>query len=143
MAREQTNHKYNTEYIDQNYNNLDVSFYWPLFGTGQDFIIIIDFPLHYNTAFIASEVMKKGATGVAYITVYPDEVKISLRLSKTLKPETVEKYRVDLLARQMDGGGHKGASGAEMENLELSLEEIKGWTKEKELETEIIDLRQK
>ncbi|MCE7741503.1 MAG: hypothetical protein GOP50_03505 [Candidatus Heimdallarchaeota archaeon] len=109
----------------------------------KDFIIIIDSPLHYNTAFIASEVMKKGATGVAYITVYPDEVKISLRLSRSLKPQTVEKYRVDLLAKKMDGGGHKGASGAEMESLEPSLEEIIEWTKEKVLETEIVDLRQK
>ncbi len=109
----------------------------------KDFIIIIDSPFHYNTAFIAREVMKKGAIGVAYITVYPAEVKISLRLSRALKPEAVEKYRVDLLAKQMAGGGHKGASGAEMENLELSLEEIIEWTKEKGLETEIVDLRQK
>ncbi|MHA1199020.1 MAG: hypothetical protein ACTSQF_06685 [Candidatus Heimdallarchaeaceae archaeon] len=109
----------------------------------KDFIIIIDSPHHYNTTFIANEVMKKGATGAAYISVYPDEVKISLRLSRSLKSEEVEKYRVDLLAKRMFGGGHKGASGAEMENLEATMDEILKWAKEKELETEIVDLREK
>lgn len=109
----------------------------------KDFIIIIDDPLHYNTAFIAREVMKRGAIGAAYITVNPDDVKISLRLSKTLRPDEVEKYRVDLLAKQMDGGGHKGASGAELKDLDQTLDKILLWTKKMNLQAETLDLREK
>ncbi len=107
----------------------------------KDFIIIIDSPLHYNTAYIASLVMKRGAIGAAYITVYPDEVKVSLRLSRNLEAKQVDKYRVDFLANQMDGGGHKGASGAEAENLDDVLAKIMDWTKEKDLKIEIVDLK--
>ncbi len=106
-----------------------------------DFIIIIDKPLHYNIAAISSELQKRGVKGVTYITVYPEEVKISFRLNRALKPEEVEKYRVDLLANKMDGGGHKGASGAEMENLEETLGIIKNWIKEVQLKLGVVDLR--
>ena len=43
----------------------------------------------------------------------------------------------------MGGGGHKGASGAEMESLEPTLEIIKSWAKEINLEIKIVDLRKK
>ena len=109
----------------------------------KDFTIIIDYPHRYNTAFIAGEIMKRGSKGAAYISVYPDNVKVSLRLSKLLKSEDVEKYRVDLLAEQMEGGGHKGAAGAELENLEQVMGKINSWTVELKLETVIVDLRKK
>jgi len=108
-----------------------------------DFIILIDDPLHYNTAAIASELQKRGGKGVAYLTVYPEETKISLRLNRAMSIKDVEKYRVDLLANKMSGGGHKGASGAEMENLDETLEIIKTWTKEANLNMKIVDLRKK
>ena len=107
----------------------------------KDFITIIDKPLNYNIAFIASEVMKRGAIGVAYITVYPKEVKISLRLNRNLEAKNVDYYRVDLLAQTMSGGGHKGASGAEVEKLEQAIKKISEWIEQKGLDTEIIDLR--
>ena len=109
----------------------------------KEFIIIIDSPLHYNTAFIAREVMKRGAIGAAYLTVNPNDVKVSLRLSRALPQEIVDKYRVDLVANKMDGGGHKGASGAEVENLEQVMERLIEWTEKKRLKTEIVDLREK
>jgi len=109
----------------------------------RDFIVLIDKPLHYNIAFISHEIQKRGATGIAYLTVYPDEVKVSLRLNKQLSSEDVERYRVDLLAQSMSGGGHKGASGAETESLESTLEKIKSWTNEKGLQIAIYDLREK
>ena len=87
--------------------------------------------------------MKRGAIGAAYITDYPGEVKISLRLSRSLNPDEVEKYRVDLLANQLSGGGHKGASGAEVETLEFALEKIQQWTEKKNLSTEILNLKEK
>jgi len=108
-----------------------------------DFIILIDDPLHYNTAAIASELQKRGVKGVAYLTVYPEETKVSLRLNRALSIKDVEKYRVDLLANTMSGGGHKGASGAEMENLDETLEIIKTWTNEVNLNMKIVDLRKK
>lgn len=106
-----------------------------------DFIVIIDQPLHLNLAFIANEVMKRGAIGAAYLTEYPTEVKVSLRLSRTLPEELVEKYRVDLLAHSMSGGGHKGASGAEADNLDRVLKNIEKWTKEVGLCMSIVDFR--
>jgi hypothetical protein len=106
-----------------------------------DFIILVDEPLHYNIAAISTQLQKRGVTGVAYITVYPEEVKISLRLNRSLTKEEVEKYRVDTLANKMAGGGHKGASGAEMEELEETLEIIRNWVKEVQLEMKIVDLR--
>jgi oligoribonuclease NrnB/cAMP/cGMP phosphodiesterase (DHH superfamily) len=109
----------------------------------KNFIIIIDDPFHYNTAYIAREVMKRGAIGAAYITDYPGEVKVSLRLSRALKLEEVNMYRVDQLANQMAGGGHKGASGAEVEHLDIALENIKEWAKQKNLSTEILNLKKK
>ncbi|MCE7748859.1 MAG: hypothetical protein GPJ51_10700 [Candidatus Heimdallarchaeota archaeon] len=108
-----------------------------------DFIILIDNPLHYNTAAIASELQKRGVKGVAYLTVYPEETKISLRLNREMSIKDVEKYRVDLLANKMSGGGHKGASGAEMEDLNETLKIIKTWTREVNLEMKIVDLRKR
>ncbi|MHA2357823.1 MAG: hypothetical protein ACXABK_03515 [Candidatus Heimdallarchaeaceae archaeon] len=108
-----------------------------------DFIVLVDKPLHYNIAFISHEIQKRGATGIAYLTVYPDEVKVSLRLNKQLSSEDVDRYRVDLLAQRMSGGGHKGASGAETDDLESTLEQIESWTKEKGLQIAIYDLREK
>ena len=106
-----------------------------------EFIILIDKPLHYNIAAISSELQKRGVKGVSYITVYPEEVKISFRLNRALTAEEVDKYRVDSLANKMAGGGHKGASGAEMKNLEETLEIIKIWIKEVQLNLKIVDLR--
>jgi len=106
-----------------------------------DFIVIIDHPLHLNLAFIANEVMKRGAIGAAYLTEYPSEVKVSLRLSRSLSEELVEKYRVDLLAHSMAGGGHKGASGAEADNVGRVLEKIGKWSKEVGLCMSIVDFR--
>jgi len=108
-----------------------------------DFIIIVDEPAHYNLAFVAREVQNKGALGVAYISVYPDETKISLRLNKKLTDEQREKYRVDLLAQSMGGGGHKPAAGAETDNLEVAIEKIKSWGRKKELNLSFVDLRKK
>jgi hypothetical protein len=108
-----------------------------------DFVVVVDEPLHYNLAYIASVLQKRGALGAGFITVYPTEVKVSLRLSKSLSPEQVEKYRVDLLAKTMSGGGHKPASGAEVNNLEEALEKIKDWGRKKGLEINIVDLREK
>ncbi|MHA1516879.1 MAG: DHHA1 domain-containing protein, partial [Candidatus Heimdallarchaeaceae archaeon] len=102
-----------------------------------DFIILIDDPLHYNTAAISSELQKRGVKGVAYLTVYPEETKVSLRLNRALSIKDVEKYRVDLLANTMSGGGHKGASGAEMENLDETLKIIKTWINEVNLNMKI------
>ncbi|MCK5410115.1 MAG: hypothetical protein KAJ30_07605, partial [Candidatus Heimdallarchaeota archaeon] len=108
-----------------------------------DFVIIIDRPVHYNLSFIAGEAMKNGAIGVAYITEYPNDVKISFRLSKALSTEEIDKFRVDLLAQSMSGGGHKPASGAETETLEEALTKIENWAKNLNFEMEIIDLREK
>ena len=106
-----------------------------------DFIVIIDHPLHLNLAFIANEVMKRGAIGAAFITEYPEEVKVSLRLSRALSDELVDKYRVDHLAHSMSGGGHKGASGAEANDMEEVLEKIRNWSKEAGLNMSIVDFR--
>ncbi|NPD89129.1 MAG: hypothetical protein HGN29_10420 [Asgard group archaeon] len=108
-----------------------------------DFVVIIDNPLHYNLTFVAREVQKRGAMGAAYITVYPTEVKISLRLNKKLSEEQKEKYRVDLLAQSMDGGGHKPAAGAETDNLEIVVEKIDSWARKKGLAISFVDLREK
>lgn len=108
-----------------------------------DFVIIIDRPVHYNLSFIAGEVMKKGAIGAAYITKYPAEAKISFRLSKTLSEKEIDKFRVDLLAQSMSGGGHKPASGAETDTLEEALTKIENWGKNLNFEMETVDLREK
>ncbi len=105
--------------------------------------MVIDNPAHYNLAFVAREVQKRGAIGVAYITVYPTETKISLRLNKKLTNEQRDKYRVDLLALTMNGGGHKPAAGAETDSLEIALEKIESWGRKKGLEMSFEDLRKK
>lgn len=109
--------------------------------TLSDFVVLIDEPLHFNLAYIASDLQKRGAIGAGYITVYPDEIKLSFRLSKALSPKEVDKYRVDLLANSMGGGGHKPASGAEMSNLEEALEKINSWAKKNGLKVNSVDLR--
>ena len=111
--------------------------------TLSDFIVLIDNPLHYNLAYIASDLQKRGAYGVAYITVYPSEIKLSFRLSRALSPKEVDTYRVDLLANIMGGGGHKPASGAEMKDLEEALTIINSWVKKKGLKVNTVDLRKK
>lgn len=108
-----------------------------------DFVIILDKPVNFHIAFIAGEVMKRGAKGAAYITDYPDETKVSLRLSKSLNAKKVNKYRVDLLAKTMGGGGHKPASGAETKDVESALKKIETWAKMKKLKLSHIDLREK
>ncbi|MHA1398988.1 MAG: hypothetical protein ACTSQE_01340 [Candidatus Heimdallarchaeaceae archaeon] len=106
-----------------------------------DFVILIDRPMHYNITFIAHELMHRGAKGVAYLTEYPDATRISLRLSKQLDDEQIEKYRVDLLAKEMNGGGHKPASGAQTKNIRDAIEKITAWTTKMNLENTIVDLR--
>jgi hypothetical protein len=108
-----------------------------------DFIVIIDNPGHYNLPFVARELQKRGALGVAYITVYPTETKISLRLNRKLTDEQRDKYRVDLLALTMGGGGHKPAAGAETDNLESAVEKIESWGRKKGLKISFEDLRKK
>ena len=107
----------------------------------EDFVIIIDHPLHYNLTFMAREVMKRKSVGVAYLTVYPTEVKVSFRLNKSLTSNQIEKYRVDFLAKSMSGGGHKGASGAEAEDLDNVLVRIKNWAQKIGLKISIADFR--
>ena len=108
-----------------------------------DFVTIIDNPTHYNLAFVARELQKRGALGVAYLTVYPTEVKISLRLNKSLTDKQREEYRVDLLAITMGGGGHKPAAGAETDDLEVAIEKIESWGRKKGLNLSFVDLRKK
>ncbi len=106
-----------------------------------NFPIIIDKPVHHNLTFIAYEIMRQGSIGTAYLTVYPSITRISLRLSKSLSDEEIEKYRVDLLAKKMSGGGHKPASGAQTDNLEIALETIQKWAKKVGLSSSVADLR--
>ncbi|MHA1667695.1 MAG: DHHA1 domain-containing protein [Candidatus Heimdallarchaeaceae archaeon] len=108
----------------------------------KDFVVLIDTPMHFHTAFLAGELMRRNAKGVAYLTVYPEVVKVSLRLSKKLSSKKVNRYRVDLLAKSMGGGGHKPASGAETKNLQEALERINTWAKLVKLKVSIVDLRE-
>ncbi|MHA1685553.1 MAG: hypothetical protein ACTSYD_04000 [Candidatus Heimdallarchaeaceae archaeon] len=107
----------------------------------KDFIIVVDKPEHYNMAYIAHELMKKGAKGAAYLTEFPTYVKISLRLSKNLSEQEIDRYRVDLLAKRLNGGGHKPAAGAQTRTLTEALEKIELWAKTNDFTFEIIDLR--
>ena len=67
----------------------------------------------------------------------------AFRLSKVLSIEEIDKYRVDLLAQSMSGGGHKPASGAETETLEEALTKIKIWGKSLNFKMETVDLRKR
>lgn len=107
----------------------------------EEFIILIDDPLSYNLPFIAHELMHKGAIGTSYLTVYPENVKISFRLNKKLSENEIERYRTDILAKKMGGGGHKPASGAQAHSLEYALEMIQEWAKNMGFKTKIVDLR--
>ncbi len=108
----------------------------------KDFIILIDSPHNYDLHFIGSQLMYKGVKGSAYLSVYPDNVKISLRLSKTLSDEEIDHYRVDELAKTLNGGGHKGASGGQMVSLDETIERIHSWAKIKNFSVIIVDLRE-
>ncbi len=106
-----------------------------------EFMILIDHAMHFNITYIAHELMHRGATGVAYLTQYPDFIRISLRLSKKLSEKEIDYYRVDHLANSMGGGGHKPASGAQLDSLDLAIKKIEQWAQEKNLKTKIVDLR--
>lgn len=81
-----------------------------------------------------------GKVGVA-LTEDQKITRISLRLSKKLSPENVEKYRVDLLAQQMNGGGHPPAAGAATQTVEDALKIISKWAETKGLSMVINDFR--
>ncbi|UJG42195.1 MAG: hypothetical protein K9W46_07215 [Candidatus Heimdallarchaeum endolithica] len=108
-----------------------------------DFVILIDRPSHYNITYIAHEVMYRGAKGTAYLTEYPDITRISLRLSKKLTDEQIDFLRVDKLAKTMNGGGHKPASGAQLESTDEAVKRISSWAKKMKLSVNIVDLRTK
>ncbi len=83
-----------------------------------------------------------GKIGVA-LTEDQKITRISLRLSKLLPPEDIERYRVDLLAQQMNGGGHPPAAGAATQTVEEALRKIRKWAESKGLSMVINDFRGK
>lgn len=109
----------------------------------KDFVIIIDLADHFNLPYIAHELMKKGAKGSAYLTQFPDYVKISLRLSKRLSEQEIEHYRVDTLAKIFGGGGHKPAAGAQSIDLDETVNKIENWAHDHGFSVNILDLRER
>ena len=53
--------------------------------------------------------------------------KLTLRLNPKLNPLLIDKFRVDEIAKEFGGGGHKTAAGATIKNLELGQNKIHQW----------------
>lgn len=84
--------------------------------------------------------MQNGAMVAVSVRVMPEIVKLSLRITKRATEAEVEKYRVDLLARTMSGGGHKPASGAATSTLDEALDKLQEWAASKSLELSISNM---
>jgi len=110
-------------------------------ASAADLVLIIDKPDHYSIGYITHELLHKGAKVGIYATTYDDYVKLSLRLSKRLSEDEINYYRVDNLAKRMNGGGHKPASGCQTKTLDEAIKIIKEWATNKKLSIAIIDLR--
>lgn len=59
-----------------------------------------------------------------------DHYRVSFRLNPRLNDETTNVLRVDMLAKELGGGGHKGAASAGIDNLNQAYEKILNWIKE-------------
>ncbi len=90
---------------------------------------------------ILYDLLERGSKVAVALTVDNKLVKISFRVNRHLPPELKEKYRVDLLAKKLNGGGHMAASGAAASTIEEALDVILPWVKEKHLSYEIYDIR--
>lgn len=53
--------------------------------------------------------------------------RISFRLNPHLNNEDTNTFRVDLIAKKLGGGGHKGASSVKIKNLDNAYSKIKEW----------------
>ncbi len=103
-------------------------------------IVIVDSNEAMPKSIVYDILERGGKVGIA-LTQDQKITRISLRLSKQLAPEEIQKYRVDLLARQMNGGGHPPAAGAATQTLDEALTKIDEWAKSKGLSMVINDFR--
>ncbi|MFX0183113.1 MAG: hypothetical protein ACFE95_08545 [Candidatus Hodarchaeota archaeon] len=66
---------------------------------------------------------------------------ISLRVNPQIPNSELDRYRVDLIATELSGGGHPRAAGGRGSSFKKTLKRIVNWAQEKHFNYQIYDLR--
>jgi len=110
-----------------------------------DFVITITKDGQYDSVSLLKSAMTRCRVGGASVVVEQSgSIRISLRLSKIFQSSEgfdLDKYRLDLVANKLNGGGHRAASGARAQNIEIGLNELKLWADSLKLKLLIADFR--
>ena len=109
-----------------------------------DFIIVIAKDLQFDSKSLLSSVLQKARIGGVSIIEEPSgQCRLSFRLRKDFQRNNLswEKYRIDLLATSLNGGGHMAAAGAKADDVRSAIEKILAWAKTLDLRVSIADLR--
>ncbi|MCY3412286.1 MAG: hypothetical protein INQ03_11685 [Candidatus Heimdallarchaeota archaeon] len=102
------------------------------------FIFTADSVDHFT---ITRTLQSLGAKIVISMAVQDNGVKLSLRRKRGLSEELNQKILLNKLAIKLNGGGHAGASGAFMDNIQNSLKIIISWAEEKGFSYSTTDFR--
>jgi len=112
---------------------------------GYDFVITISKDGQFDsTSLLKAAISKCRVGGASFVEDRDSSVRISLRLSKIFQNSDgfdINKYRLDILANRLNGGGHMAAAGARSKNIEGGLNEFKAWAKSLNLKLLVHDFR--
>lgn len=89
---------------------------------------------------ITRRLQTRGVKVVISMAIVPDGIKMSLRRNRQLSDKENKIIQLNELASKMNGGGHAGASGAKMLDIESALEQIKLWADELQLSMKYTNL---
>ncbi len=109
-----------------------------------DFLVFIVKDEQLDHRSLLRSILTRVNIGAASVVEELDHsARISLRIKKSYQKENKEweKYRVDQLAKSMNGGGHMAASGAKTKTVQEAIEKISQWASEKGLNLIIADFR--
>ncbi len=109
-----------------------------------DFIIIVAKDLQFDSrSLLLSALQKAKIGGVSIIEEQSGQCRLSFRIRKAFQKhdKSWEKYRVDLLASSLNGGGHMTAAGAKADGVESAIDRILAWAKSLGMGVSITDLR--
>ena len=105
---------------------------------------IINTPDNAIKQYIALKLGKMGVKVIAFLSQKENVVTISLRQSKLNRPDEIEFFRLDLLAKLFSptgGGGHAEAAGSISSSIEEAINVLKEWSREKKLDLSIVEYK--
>ncbi len=109
-----------------------------------DFVVVIAKDLQFDSrSLLLSALQKANIGGVSIIEEQSRKCRLSFRIRKDVQKSNKEweKYRIDLLATSLNGGGHMAAAGAKADSVELAKEKILAWAKSLNMSVSVADLR--